>query len=104
MTAPGSGPAGQRNETPCIVQNPLYGPRGFHGNLEEGIVMSRVERVEGEVQNLSAEELKDFRDWFARFDAAAWDQQIEADADNGKLRSLAERALKDHEAGRSTLL
>jgi hypothetical protein len=66
--------------------------------------MNRVERVEGEVRNLSAEELKAFRDWFARFDAAAWDRQIEADAHNGKLRSLAERALKDHEAGRSTVL
>jgi hypothetical protein len=66
--------------------------------------MSRVERVEGEVKNLSPEELKAFRDWFACFDAAAWDQEIEADADNGKLRSLAERALKDHDAGRSTVL
>ena len=66
--------------------------------------MSRVERVEDEVQNLSAEELGAFRDWFARFDAAAWDQQIEADADSGKLRSLADRALKDHAAGRSTVL
>lgn len=82
----------------------MYGPCGFRGKLEEVIVMSRVERVEDEVQNLSAEELKAFRDWFARFDAAAWDQQIEADADNGKLRSLAERALRDHEAGRSTVL
>ena len=76
----------------------------FAVSLKQVIVMSRVERVEDEVQNLSAEELKAFRDWFARFDAAAWDQQIEADADNGKLRSLAERALKDHEAGRSTVL
>jgi hypothetical protein len=66
--------------------------------------MSRVERVEDEVQNLSAEELGAFRDWFARFDAAGWDQQIEADADNGKLRSLAKRSLEDHEAGRSTVL
>ena len=66
--------------------------------------MSRVERIQGEVQNLSAEELKAFRDWFERFDAAAWDEEIEADAGNGKLRSLAERALKDHEAGRSTVL
>jgi hypothetical protein len=66
--------------------------------------MSRVERVEGEVQNLSAEELIAFREWFARFDAAAWDQQIEADADNGKLRSLAEQGLRDHEAGQSTVL
>jgi len=66
--------------------------------------MSRVERIEGEVQNLNAEELKAFRDWFRRFDAAAWDEQIEADAANGKLRSVAERAIKDHEAGRSTFL
>ena len=66
--------------------------------------MGRVERIEGEIQNLSAEELKAFRDWFARFDAAAWDEQIEADAGNGKLRSLAERALEDHETGRSTIL
>jgi hypothetical protein len=66
--------------------------------------MSRVERIEGDVQNLSVEELKAFRAWFARFDAAGWDEQIEADAGNGKLRSLAERALRDHEAGRSTVL
>jgi hypothetical protein len=66
--------------------------------------MSRVERIEGEVQNLSAEELETFRDWFARFDAAVWDEKIEADAGTGKLRSLEERALKDHEAGRSTVL
>ena len=66
--------------------------------------MSRVERIEAEVTNLSADELQAFRDWFARFDAAAWDAQIDADAGNGKLRALAERALRDHEAGRSTLL
>lgn len=66
--------------------------------------MSRVDRIEGEVQNLSAEELKAFRDWFARFDAAAWDEQIDADAANGKLRALADRALEDHDAGRSTVL
>jgi hypothetical protein len=66
--------------------------------------MSRVERIEGEIQNLSAEELKAFRDWFTRFDAAAWDEQIEADAASGRLDSLVERALKDHKAGRSTLL
>ena len=66
--------------------------------------MSRVERIEGDVQNLSAEELKAFREWFARWDAARWDEQVEVDAGNGKLRSAADRALKDHEAGRSTQL
>jgi hypothetical protein len=66
--------------------------------------MSRVENIEGQVKSLSSEELKAFRDWFAAFDAEAWDAQIEADAKNGKLRSLAERALRDHESGRSSLL
>ncbi len=66
--------------------------------------MSRVENIEREVKGLSPEELKGFRDWFARFDAEAWDAQIEADDKNGNLRSLAERALRDHESGRSSLL
>jgi hypothetical protein len=66
--------------------------------------MSRVEHIEGQVKSLSIEELKDFRDWFARFDAEVWDAQIEADATNGKLQSLAERALRDHKSGRSTVL
>jgi hypothetical protein len=64
--------------------------------------MSRVERIENEVESLSPEELKAFRDWFAEFDAEVWDRQIEDDAKSGKLRSLAERALRDHEAGRSS--
>ena len=66
--------------------------------------MSRLEQIEGEVKSLSPDELKAFRDWFARFDAAVWDHQIEADAKNGKLRSIAEGALRDHESGRSTIL
>jgi hypothetical protein len=57
--------------------------------------MSRVEHIEGQVKSLSQDELKAFRDWFGQFDAQAWDDQIEADAKNGKLRSLAERALQD---------
>jgi hypothetical protein len=66
--------------------------------------MSRVEQVEGQVKSLNADELKAFRDWFASYDADIWDQQIEADAKNGKLLSLAERALRDHKDGRSTEL
>ena len=66
--------------------------------------MSRVEHIEGQVRSLTADELKAFRDWYERFDAEAWDDQFEADATNGKLKSLADRALQDHESGRSTLL
>ena len=66
--------------------------------------MSRVEQIEGQVKSLSADELRAFREWFARYEADIWDQQIEADAKNGKLLSLAGRALRDHDGGRSTEL
>jgi hypothetical protein len=66
--------------------------------------MNRVENIEGQVKSLSLAELRAFRDWFASFDAKVWDDQIEADSRNGKLRSFAERALRDHKAGRSSRL
>jgi hypothetical protein len=66
--------------------------------------MSRVENLEDQVKGLNPQELREFRDWFARFDAEVWDEQIETDARNGKLRSLADRALRDHKSGRSSRL
>jgi hypothetical protein len=66
--------------------------------------MSRVESLETQVRNLTPEELQAFRDWFAAFDADAWDAQIEADARSGKLDALAERARRDHKSGRSSVL
>ncbi len=36
--------------------------------------MSRVEEIEGQVNKLSGDELKGFRESFAEFDAAVWDR------------------------------
>ena len=66
--------------------------------------MTKIEKLERDVTGLSPEELTTFREWFAAFDAAAWDQQIDADAKAGKLDSLADAALADHRAGRSQKL
>ncbi|MBI4401504.1 MAG: hypothetical protein HY581_07725 [Nitrospirae bacterium] len=66
--------------------------------------MNKVENIERQITELSAEELAAFRDWFAKFDAEVWDRQFEADVKAGKLDALAERALRDHAAGRSTKL
>lgn len=66
--------------------------------------MEKVESIEREVQDLSPEQLVRFRQWFAAFDAEAWDRQFEADVETGKLDALAERALRDHAAGKSTKL
>ncbi len=59
--------------------------------------MTRVQRLEEEVKELTSNELETFRKWFLEFDAAEWDRQIEEDALRGKFDRLAEKALADHE-------
>ncbi|OFV98882.1 MAG: hypothetical protein A3F68_13530 [Acidobacteria bacterium RIFCSPLOWO2_12_FULL_54_10] len=66
--------------------------------------MSKIENIENRIKELSPEELAAFREWFLQFDAVIWDRQFEADVKAGKLDSLAERALRDHAAGRSAKL
>jgi hypothetical protein len=66
--------------------------------------MSKVKDLESQIQELSPEELTAFREWFTKFDADPWDQEFEADIMSGKLDAMAERALRDHDAGRSTKL
>ena len=61
--------------------------------------MSKVETLEREIEKLSAEELAAFRDWFANYDADAWDRQMEADVKAGKLDRLAAEALAEHKRG-----
>lgn len=62
--------------------------------------MTKIQRIEQDVQRLSAVELADFREWFLRYAAAAWDRQIESDVAAGKLDGLADEARADHAAGR----
>ncbi len=66
--------------------------------------MSRMERITREIEQLPPEELTAFREWFLHFDAVAWDRQFESDVNAGKLDDAANRALRDHDAGRSTKL
>ena len=66
--------------------------------------MSRVDTIEKEVCKLSPRKLTAFREWFARYDAEAWEKQLEADIKAGRLDQLAEESLADHEAGKSRKL
>jgi hypothetical protein len=66
--------------------------------------MSKLEKIEQEIQALSPEELAQFRAWFLEFDWAIWDRQIERDAEAGRLDDLAARALRDYAAGKTTPL
>ena len=66
--------------------------------------MSKVEKIEEEVQALTPAELAEFRAWFLEYDWAAWDRQLERDVQAGRLDDLAEKALRDHAAGKTTPL
>ena len=63
--------------------------------------MNRVEALEESVRALSDEELAAFRAWFISFDAEAWDRQIEADLQAGKLDTIAEEAVAEYRRGES---
>jgi hypothetical protein len=66
--------------------------------------MGKVESIEEQIKTLSSEELSQFRAWFLEFDWALWDEQLERDVAGGKLDALAEKALRDHAAGKYTPL
>jgi hypothetical protein len=66
--------------------------------------MGKIEKIEQEVQALSPDELAQFRAWFLEYDWAAWDRQIERDAQAGRLDDLAAKALRDHSVGKTTPL
>ena len=52
--------------------------------------MTKIEKLGRDVQQLDREELADFREWFRRYDADAWGEQIELDVKAGKARGFLE--------------
>ena len=41
--------------------------------------MTKVAKLEKEIQQLSQDELAVFRDWFRKYDSDEWDREIEKD-------------------------
>lgn len=58
-----------------------------------------VEEVEQAVSEFTPEELTSFRKWFADYDMAHWDNQIEADSEAGRLDHLIGEIEIDIEKG-----
>ena len=65
------------------------------------MVITKVQKLENEVQQLNPDELAAFRDWFRKFDSDEWDKEIERDVSAGRLDKLAEEAIAAHKAGRT---
>jgi hypothetical protein len=68
------------------------------------VIMGKIANIERQIEALSPEELAQFRAWFLEFDWAAWDRQLEADIQAGKLDWLVQEARRDHAAGKTTPL
>jgi hypothetical protein len=66
--------------------------------------MTTVTQITGAVKRLPEKDLARFRKWFAEYDAAVWDRQLKQDAAAGRLDALADEALRDYHAGRTTEL
>jgi len=62
--------------------------------------MTELEKIEQRIQQLSPDELKKFRAWYAEFDTRIWDEQIEADAKAGKLDKLVSEAVTEYKSGK----
>jgi hypothetical protein len=63
--------------------------------------MSELEELERRIRKLSAEDLARFHAWFAEFEHALWDRQIEVEAKSGKLDRLVNEAHADYKAGKA---
>ncbi len=63
--------------------------------------MTKVEKLENDVQQLNPDELTAFRDWFRRYESDEWDKEIKRDVSAGRLDKLAEEAIAAHKAGRT---
>ena len=62
--------------------------------------MSRVEKIEAEIESLSEEEYVHLRKWFSEKDWGKWNRQIEADSETGKLDFLVREALDEKAKGK----
>ena len=66
--------------------------------------MTTVAEISGAVRRLPKRDLVRFRKWFAEYDAAVWDQQIERDVAEGRLDRFAREAQREVRAGRAQAL
>ena len=66
--------------------------------------MRKIEEIEQDIGKLSKSELKSFRQWFVEYDAEAWDAQFQVDVEAGNLDDIADEAIKEHRAGKTSQL
>jgi len=62
--------------------------------------MSTVVEIEDAIKQLPSPQLSELRQWFDEFFADQWDDQIQTDANSGKLDFLLQQADEAHLTGK----
>jgi hypothetical protein len=65
---------------------------------------AKILTIEKQVKDLGQDDLAAFRDWFRKYDAKLWDQQIKKDVRSGKLEKFAREARAAYKTGKFTEL
>ena len=63
--------------------------------------MSTIEEITTAIEQLSTDQLALIQAWIAEYAERRWDEQIARDERSGRLDSLIDRALAEHQAGRT---
>lgn len=64
--------------------------------------MTKLEKIEREIESLDPKEMRALAEWFADLREKLWERDIEAGIP--EIDALAEQAIKEHRAGKSTPL
>lgn len=60
-----------------------------------------VQEIENAITRLSEQDVADLLAWLEEYHAQLWDEQIERDAEAGRLDALLEQVDREYEAGLS---
>ncbi len=63
--------------------------------------MSTVEAITDAIAQLPPAQVAQVRAWLVEYEERLWDEQIAQDEREGRLDALAERAIAEHQAGRT---
>ena len=63
--------------------------------------MSTVEAITDAIAQLPPTQVAQVRAWLVEYEERLWDEQIAQDEREGRLDALAERAIAEHQAGRT---
>ena len=67
--------------------------------LRKNLFMKQVEQIQADIEALSQNDFVRLREWLAEKDWLLWDEQLEADAADGKLDFLVEEAMQAKSQG-----